>query len=158
MINPAEDPLAALRDIHASATPEFWPPAPGWWLLAILVAIAIIFFVLEIRRHLQQKKQLREVLSLIDQAADSYSGQPVKLATTISKVLRRVAIRQYAVKDVASLSGSEWLGFLDRTGGNGGFSTGPGEVIATAPYGQAENIDEQGLLKLARQWVRENYR
>ncbi|HAU18090.1 MAG TPA: DUF4381 domain-containing protein, partial [Marinobacter adhaerens] len=39
-MNP-QDPLSQLRDIHLPETGGLWPPAPGWWVLAILL-IAVL--------------------------------------------------------------------------------------------------------------------
>ena len=38
-MNP-QDPLSQLKDIHLPATGGFWPPAPGWWLLALILLLA----------------------------------------------------------------------------------------------------------------------
>ncbi|HCG70266.1 MAG TPA: DUF4381 domain-containing protein, partial [Gammaproteobacteria bacterium] len=31
------DPLTALKDIYPPVEPHWWPPAPGWWLVAMLL-------------------------------------------------------------------------------------------------------------------------
>ena len=50
-----QDPLAQLRDIHLPDTGGFWPPAPGWWLLALLSLTALALAVLWWRRHLRRR-------------------------------------------------------------------------------------------------------
>ncbi|HET9483332.1 MAG TPA: DUF4381 domain-containing protein, partial [Xanthomonadales bacterium] len=51
---PATEPQ--LRDIHLPAEPSWWPPAPGWWLLAILVIAALVFLV---RFAWRKRRELR---------------------------------------------------------------------------------------------------
>ena len=38
-MNPAPDLL--LRDIHEPLAPSWWPPAPGWWLVALVLLAAV---------------------------------------------------------------------------------------------------------------------
>ncbi|MEC7549612.1 MAG: DUF4381 domain-containing protein, partial [Pseudomonadota bacterium] len=36
----SEELLAQLADIHLPAEISFWPPAFGWWILALLLLVA----------------------------------------------------------------------------------------------------------------------
>ncbi|MGB5474133.1 MAG: DUF4381 domain-containing protein, partial [Gammaproteobacteria bacterium] len=84
---------------------------------------------------------------------------PAQVATRVSTLLRRVALMCFDRREVAPLTGNAWLAFLDRTGGNGAFINGAGNVLASAPYRSLHNvtgIDNEALITLARQWITQN--
>jgi len=111
----------------------------GWWLI----------------RRLRQRRREARILSELDALSES---SPAEAATQISTLLRRVALMRFKRIDVASLSGNDWLSFLDSTGGNGGFVKGAGRELATVPYAVPDNTDpnNEALLSLARQWIHSN--
>jgi hypothetical protein len=151
-------PVLELRDIHAPALPDLWPPAPGWWVLAGLL-LSLAFFAgrrLWGRRRLRQRR--RQVLEALARTGDKLAeGQDATLfLAEVSMLLRRVALARYPRRRVASLVGSEWLRFLDETGGEGQFSHGPARILGLGPYLPRVEVEAQGLLDLARDWVCKN--
>ncbi len=149
------DPLAAmgLRDIHGAPAPEFWPPAPGWWLLAALVLAGLAWLAVRALAAWRRWRLRQQILAELDGLA---ACAPDQLAAQLSVLLRRIALMYFRRSEVAPLAGSAWLAFLDRTGGGGAFTAGPGRVLASAPYAVpgAASGDRAALLSLARRWVR----
>ena len=159
-MNPVADPLAALRDIHLPSTPAFWPPAPGWWLLALLVlALSVFIGVLIVRRYRRQRP-LKELLAALERVETGTDPQ-VRLAAVqeMSMLLRRFALLQFGRRRVAGLQGDAWLAFLDQTGGSRvRFSEGPGRLIASAPYAPAADIEVAPLREAIGTWAKETMR
>lgn len=157
-MNPTATATLDLRDIHAAAAPGLWPPAPGWWLLAMaliaLLAIGTLWLLRRYRLH-RLKSQIMDELDTL--TTYSYKENNIELLAQLSTLLRRIALRRYSREQVASLTGSDWLRFLDATGGGGDFEYGVGQVLETGPY-QAHNEDlpAEALLALARRWVQQN--
>lgn len=155
----AATPALALRDIHLPGAPSLWPPAPGWWGLAVLLLALIAWGVpalLRRRRLRQQRERLFAALAALHSGLAS-DRSPAQLAR-IGQLLRRLALMRYPRADVASLSGGAWLRFLDDSGGEGGFSDGPGRVLADGPYRRRlpPDLDIDGLTALVRNWVEKN--
>ena len=154
-MNPS--PLSAidLRDIHAAAAPEFWPPAPGWWLVGLALIVVVLYAGRWLARTWRHRKLRHNILAELE---GLNACTPAEIATSTSTLLRRVALMCFDRKEVASLSGDAWLSFLDRTGGNGAFTEGVGQVLATAPYAahDIDRTDSEALLSLARQWISRN--
>ena len=153
-MNP-QDPLAGLKPLREPVPIDWWPPAPGWWLLAIALTGITVFATRYLLGTWRQRQLRRSILGELDNI-DARS--PAEVATYVSTLLRRVALMRFERDEVASLSGDAWLSFLDRTGGNGAFSSGVGNVLATAPYAAhaIDAADSEALLSLARQWIRQN--
>jgi hypothetical protein len=139
-------PLDKLHDFYQPPPPAWTPQTAGWYVLFAIAGLAILWIaVRSIRRwraNAYRRQALRE-LALLP------CGQ-------FSALLKRTALAAWPREKVSSLSGSEWLQFLDRTTGSDQFSGAPGnriEEIAlreeTVPAG-----DEQALRTMVANWIR----
>lgn len=157
-MNPTAAAALDLRNIHAAPPPTFWPPAAGWWLLAaVLLALLVALVMWSLRRY-RAYRQKRQIMNELDRLSDCYSNDNISgYIAEISTLLRRVALRRYARTRVASLTGPDWLRFLDETGGAGGFEKGVGRVLEVGPYqSSSSDVPVEALLVLVRQWVKKN--
>ncbi len=156
-MNPAGQTALQLRDIHLPAAPGWWPPAPGWWLVAA-ISLALLTWLgrIALRRY-RLHRQRQRILARLDTLTQSHEVTPQSLAE-LSILLRRLALMRHPRREVARLSGADWLRFLDDTGGDGRFTHGPGEVLASGPYRPAlpGEVDVAALSALLRDWIRKN--
>jgi len=150
MSDPAD--LSNLRDIVVPPDVPLWPPAPGWWIVGTaLVAGAVVLAAMAVvryRRDAYRRMALEELTGV--------ERLPVAEATQrITAVLKRAALVAYPRGEVARLSGEAWLGFLDRTGGDGVFTRGPARILPSLAFGDAGGeTDLAPIASAARAWVR----
>jgi type II secretory pathway pseudopilin PulG len=114
-VNPA-DPLADLKDIHLPPPISAWPPAPGWWLLAALLVIALVAGIALWRRHRRRTAYRRAALRALDQLRNEWQPQrnDAQSLRAINQLLKRTALAACPRSEVAALDGDAWLDFLDR--------------------------------------------
>ena len=150
-----ENPLVNLKDIHLPPPVSFWPPAPGWWILAVLL-ISSLFIggVLFYRQH-KKRKPKTEALRILKDLQILYlnSQDEVALLRSLSNLLRRTALTFHDKDAVASLQGSSWLEFLDKTGKTKEFSQGAGKVLGNEVFQQKVNPDMNALFPLVKKWI-----
>jgi len=154
--------MLQLKDIHLPVTPEIWPPAAGWWVLAAVVLGFLVWASMQLYRLWQRYRLQKEILASLDQLQLHSDEQMPKFLAEISILLRRVAMMRFPRQEVAALTGKGWLSFLDLHGGDGEYSNGVGSVLADGPYAlysEAGNqVDKDALLSLTRKWIKHNTR
>lgn len=123
-----------LRDIHLPAAPPWWPPAPGWWILAALALAALAWFAWRMRHRAQQARRRRLLARAWRELLERHPAErdPAALVAGLSELLRRTA-RLHAPHALA-LQGEAWLAFLDGADARRPFRDGPGRLLLDGPY------------------------
>ena len=148
------NPLEGLRDIRAPEAISWWPPAPGWWILGFIVMICLGMLALHLRRNWMSpaRAAVRELARITGEFRATNDSDALAIALSI--FLRRCVLAKFPQHDVAGLTGSAWLEFLNQTGATQAFTTGPGSVLISAPYRASTTIEADSLLAVVDAWVR----
>lgn len=147
--------LEQLRDIHAAPPAPWWPPAPGWWLLAALVAVLLALAARRAWRALQARQRRRRWLRALDAAVLLHDPEsnPGEFLALINRLFKRVALNAFPGQGTARLAGREWTEFLRRQFAELGIEVDVG-VLADGPYRPAPGFDAAALTQAARTWIR----
>ena len=147
--------MSKLVELEPPSPVPWWPPAPGWYVVAVLLALAVLWLVWRGVRMWLSNGYRREAARVVRATQSMTPGAGLE---RIAVVLKRVAITTFGRATVAPLSGPDWVAFLDRTGGTTGFSKGPGEWLTARRYaagGDPIPADQlQTLRKTSIRWIR----
>lgn len=140
-----------LRDIHVPPA-GWWPPAPGWWVLAgVVVALGLAAWACFAWRR--RGSALRAALHEIDVLAAVFArdGDIEALADRASRLLRRIALR--IDPGVAAHAGAEWRAFVHRYARDDATQRQL-DALADARFRANPVIDAAALLAALRAWCR----
>ncbi len=136
-----------LRDIHLPGAVGFWPPALGWWLVAVLVLLGLVLFAVYYYRGRHRRVALRTMKRV--RAALEQGAEPVVCLQMVSTVLRRFAMTSArSSPEVPGLIGEGWLEYLDSRWQRHEFAKGLGRQLLAAPYGRPDSIERGTALEL----------
>ncbi len=151
------DPLAKLRDIYTPPPIDFWPPALGWWLLALLIIIMATVSTHLIRRYRKKTAFKRDAVYLINQMSDQCHDD-LSYIQQLNSVLKQTALAVNPRHDIASLNGQAWLQFLDAHSQqkNQPFAQGVGQVLAYGPYqANLPTLNRNDINALVSHWIKQ---
>ncbi len=144
------DPLTALKDIYPPVEPHWWPPAPGWWLVALLLFAVLGWSLLRLRAYWHATRPIRAaklmINTLIAEEAKATSSDAL-LANQCNEVLKRLLVVALDMRDLASLSGAGWLAALDRISQTSNFTQGAGQALGESRFAADFSVDRRALLQ-----------
>jgi hypothetical protein len=172
----AEAPPLQLADLQLPSPLGWWPPAPGWWLLATLVLLLALggWFYRQRQRGQIGTKQLRAAaLSELEQHYVQYQyaenqaqyqdaqkenpgahdqGRNSRFIQQVSALLKRVTLLHHDPAQVAHLSGEQWADFL--TDGQSEPCRAQIRALLGQSYSASSNaLDAEPLYQFALQWI-----
>jgi hypothetical protein len=113
-VNP-QDPLANLHPLREPALIGWWPVAPGWWLLLVLVLLCLAALGYILVRRYRATAYRRRALAQLQQLQQAYQdgGDASAYIGQTNALLKSVALISYPRRQVAASNGEEWLAFLN---------------------------------------------
>jgi hypothetical protein len=126
-----------LRDIHLPDPVSWWPPAPGWWLIAVAIT-ALTALILWWRHRSERLKNSpatiarRELAKLRDNWNEHRDNR--QLLREVSIWLRRTGMSLSTRREAASLTGHRWQQYLDNLAGEAIFSNADARLINEVSY------------------------
>ena len=148
------NPLDQLKDIHLPTEVNWWPLAPGWWALAVLVLLGLFVLWKVWRKARNDSQQFKQIMTAVDELEVEQNLDDREWLAALSALLRRLAINIDGRQESAGLVGQEWLTYLDQRGNTSEFSKGVGSVLASSPYQESVEYDRAELLTLTRNWLK----
>lgn len=144
------DLLSQLRDIREAPPAPFWPPAPGWWVLAALLLVLLAWglrLALRRWRAAARRKHLLHQLDSLRQAHDPVA-EPQAWLSSVNRLLKVAAMHAFPDRSPGSLQGMDWAQFLAREGDAERFAP-----LAVGPYQPSPDFDAASLEAAAREWI-----
>lgn len=96
--------------------------SPGWYVVGGILLLLICWALVRGIKQYRKNKYRREALRRMGQLMVEVPNDSKHLLFEIRVLLKRVAIEKFGRTRVASLSGLEWLQFLEKTGKNTPFT------------------------------------
>ncbi len=102
-----------LRDVHLPEPVGWWPPALGWWLLAVILPLIICLNIYLYRYYhrVTVVKLARKCIAELKQ--DTERNENEKFIELI-QLIRRVAISTASRAECAGLTGENWINYLQQ--------------------------------------------
>jgi len=147
-----------LKDIHLPESVSWWPPATGYWIIITFIIVSILLYFL-VKKYRNKYKVRKIALTEFNRLKKEYTSTLNKkaLVTSLSELIRRSAISTYPRSDCASLTGKDWLNWLDKQLKKSDitFSNGPGYLITDFVYSKSQHSDDiNALLDLTYKWLK----
>jgi hypothetical protein len=146
--------LAQLQDIHSAGQPGWWPPAPGWWVLAMILLLVLALVLRRTVNWLSVRRRRKAWLRALEDLNRQYDPvqHPHEYLAGLNRLFRAVAVKAFPDTACARLQGEEWVAFIVSLMPGQGAADKLG-ALASGPYEPLPNFEASSLNASASAWV-----
>jgi len=142
-----------LRDIQIPNAIGLWPPAIGWWILAVLIPL-LLYLSYKLYKYITRKTALKAVKKQFKALKINPQLDDKQKLIELSSLMRRTAVSIFPRAGLASLTGKSWLDFLDKHSKTALFNSDTARLLIDAPYRKAPDLNElSALFDLCENWI-----
>jgi hypothetical protein len=162
------NPLDQLEPLIAPAPISGWPPAPGWWILAVVLPL-LLWGAFTLLKRLPRKasaqakeaalEPLRQAALIeLEQLSKPYDGIDAgPWLQQLNAILKRLCRERYPQSRSHILSSRAWLAFLDSRCPAAGLTRWM--ILVEGAYRPHCNLDDKaiaGLNQAVSTWIRKH--
>ncbi|SHM87449.1 protein of unknown function [Pseudomonas asturiensis] len=162
------NPLDQLHPLIAPEAVGFWPPAPGWWLLLLVIPVLVwgawrLRTLLPVKASKTRSEQPLDpvrIAALAELASlpKPYDGAPAGAwLQQINGLLKRLCRNHYPHSQSHTLNGRKWLAFLDNRCPAAGLTRWM--ILVEGAYKPECKLDDKaisGLTQAVDTWIRKH--
>jgi len=150
-MNP-QDPLAQLQPLREPDAIGWWPPAPGWWLLAVAILLLLTLLTVWLLKRYRRNRYRKLALQQLKAARQHWleQGDIPQFVQQINQLLKATAVHVYSNTAVAPLHGQAWLAFLTQSAPS--IEKLP-DNFSDAIYRPEPNCDPDAVFDFACSWI-----
>jgi hypothetical protein len=135
--------------------------APGWYVLAFMLALVAIFIIYFLVRCYKANYYRRMALNELSE----YEGKEIPTSLRLyhaNMLMKRIAMARYGRTQTASLAGKDWIEFLNRTCSKNIFDAKDQAFLRTQLYdsahGPAGKDSGNEFISKSKRWIRKHHR
>ncbi|MGB5290898.1 MAG: DUF4381 domain-containing protein [Lysobacterales bacterium] len=155
---------ASLQNLNDIVLPEavgWWPLASGWYYLFGILLLVVAWFVYVAIRNWNSNRYRRAALHQLRLLAEDIGDSEKRDAALrqVPVLLKRTALSVYPRSQLASLTGKNWLDFLNSKVSTASFTDSTAGLLDVLSYsvGDLNTVDTKTadeLLSACRYWLK----
>ena len=156
-LNTAAQTLLPLKELKLPDAISWWPLAPGWWILLVLVIGLLFCAIFLLRKWWLSNQDRRETLRLLKSVYAQWQagGRSQEYILQVNTALKCFCRDRFP--EALSLSGESWINFLNRRAGITLFDGDIAKALAQGAYMPEQDdrqIPAQQIMQASLSWLK----
>jgi hypothetical protein len=142
------DLLQQLRDIVVPAEPSWWPPAPGWWLLMLVLLGLVFWLARELREAYRRRQPIKLARRYYEETYKAFQNGDIDATAYLhqtNELLKRLYIHGIGDDAARSAHDASWLEYLDSRSSSTSFTRGAGRQLGNQRFRPVPDADPESL-------------